>query len=183
MHTVYSWRNKTRWFHAFSWNLSDARTRQNLATTVYRKPTHKEQYWHWDSHHDIAAKYSIINTLTHRAKTVCSTPQLLLKEEVFLREALQKCMYPIWALNKAKVKSNMHKRPNNTKNSSTNKEQNYTHSGACIKGIIESLRNICSKHGIQVHFKGGRTIKDLMVAPKDRDTIIQKGWVIYRYKC
>ena len=32
-----------------------------------------------------------------------------------------------------------------------------------------------------MHLKGGRTIKDLIVKPKDRDTIWQKSRVIYRY--
>ena len=32
-----------------------------------------------------------------------------------------------------------------------------------------------------MHFKGGTTIKDLLVHPKDKDTILQKSGVIYRY--
>ena len=32
-------------------------------------------------------------------------------------------------------------------------------------------------------FKGGTTIKELLVHPKDKDTILQKSGVIYRYKC
>ena len=34
-----------------------------------------------------------------------------------------------------------------------------------------------------MHFKAGRAIKDHLVKSKDRDTIWQKSWVIYRYKC
>ena len=34
-----------------------------LKTTVYRKPTHTNQYLHWDSHHAIPLKYSMIETL------------------------------------------------------------------------------------------------------------------------
>ena len=43
-----------------------------LITTVYRKPTHTDQYLHWDSHHSIINKYSVCNTLSHRAQYVCS---------------------------------------------------------------------------------------------------------------
>ena len=36
---------------------------------------------------------------------------------------------------------------------------------------------------MQVHLKGGLTIKNLFMAPKDKDTIMKKSGVIYRYKC
>ena len=52
----------------------------SLSITVYRKPTHTDQYLQWDSHHNLVAKYSVISTLTHRAKTVCTGPELLTKE-------------------------------------------------------------------------------------------------------
>ena len=48
-----------------------------LSITVYRKPTHLDQYLQWYSHHHLSAKYSVISTLTHRAKTVCSNHELL----------------------------------------------------------------------------------------------------------
>ena len=44
-----------------------------------------------------------------------------------------------------------------------------------VKGMSESCRKICRKHGIEMHFKGGSTIKDLLVHPKGRDTILQKN--------
>ena len=33
-----------------------------LSITVYRKPTHTDQYLQWDSHHSHSAKFSVINT-------------------------------------------------------------------------------------------------------------------------
>ena len=44
-------------------------------------------------------------------------------------------------------------------------------------------KNICRNHGIEKHLKGGNTIRDLVVHPKDKDTILQKSGVIHRYKC
>ena len=52
-----------------------------------------------------------------------------------------------------------------------------------IKGFTEDVNSICDKHRIEVYFKGGRTIKNLLVAPKVKDTITQKSGVSYRYKC
>ena len=34
-----------------------------------------------------------------------------------------------------------------------------------------------------MYFKGGNTIKELLVHPKDKDNILRKSGVIYRYKC
>ena len=45
------------------------------------------------------------------------------------------------------------------------------------------MKNICKRYGIQVHLKSGKTIKDEMVAPKDKDHITKKSGIIYRYKC
>ena len=60
----------------------------SLSITVYRKPTHTDQYLQWDSHHHLSAKFIVINTLTHRANTLCSNPELLCKEMNHLRKAL-----------------------------------------------------------------------------------------------
>ena len=51
------------------------------------------------------------------------------------------------------------------------------------KGIGESFKNICRKYGIQVYFKGGKTIKNLLVLSKDKDNIKKKSNVIYWFKC
>ena len=58
-----------------------------LSITVYRKPTHTDQYLQWDSHHHLSAKFSVIHTLSHRARTVCSKPKLPQQEKDHLRKA------------------------------------------------------------------------------------------------
>ena len=49
----------------------------SLSITVYSKAMHTDQYFQGDRHHNLAAKYSVISALTHRAKTVCTGPELL----------------------------------------------------------------------------------------------------------
>ena len=51
------------------------------------------------------------------------------------------------------------------------------------QGICESIKNICEKHGVAVHFKGGQTLKNILVSPKDKDTMAKKNSVIYSYSC
>ena len=77
-----------------------------LSITVYRKPTHTDQYLQWDSHHYLSAKFSVIHTLSHRASTVCSKPELLQQEKDHLRKALTKYKYPKWTLDKVEKRLN-----------------------------------------------------------------------------
>ena len=51
------------------------------------------------------------------------------------------------------------------------------------QGLSESIKRTCRKYGVQVHFKGGLIIKNLLMAPKDKDPFLKKSGVIYRYKC
>ena len=76
----------------------------SLSIRAYHKPTHTDQYLQWDSHHNLSAKYSVTGTLTHMVKSVCTTPGLLDEELQHLKEALVRCKYPRWAINKVKNK-------------------------------------------------------------------------------
>ena len=52
-----------------------------------------------------------------------------------------------------------------------------------MQGLGESIKKICSKYGIQTHFKGNRTIKQILVKPKDKDPMDKKSGAIYYYQC
>ena len=156
----------------------------SLSTSVYRKPTHTDPYLQWDSHHTLTSKYSVIGTLKHRANTIWSDPQLLHKEELHLKNALKNCKYPTWALNRIQKKTNS---PEN-KQAPRNRNNNNTQKKSYIvvpyySGLSESIKNIGRKFGVQVYCKGGTTIKNLLMAPKDRDPIQKQCGVIYRYQC
>ena len=159
----------------------------SLKSTVFRKPTHTDLYLRWDSHHTLPSKYSVIGTLLHRAKTICSDPQLLKQEEDHLYKALSTCKYPTWALNRIKMKirnpTNKKNNNSNPKNSGTDTNQKPYIIVPYQKGLSEIFKNICNNHGVQVYFKGGKTIKNLLMAPKDQDPMKNRSGVIYRFKC
>ena len=90
-----------------------------LDTTVYRKPTHTDQYMHWDSHHTISSKYSVVGTLHHKAKSICSNKQLLHQEEEHLSRVQMDCKYPIWAMNRVKINMNKPAQKKNNNKSTT----------------------------------------------------------------
>ena len=51
------------------------------------------------------------------------------------------------------------------------------------QGLCESIKKICGRYGIQTHFKGGTTIKNLLVSPKDKDPMVNQSSAIYWYQC
>ena len=135
-----------------------------LTTRVYRKPIHTDQYLQWDSHHNLACKYSVIKTLTHRAKAVCSSSQLLKEELKHLEEVLTQCKYPRWAIQKIQ-------REQEQKKNKKSKERNTRTQKRCdivvpyTKGLCESYKSICIKYGVQAYIKGGNT-EELIDVPK-----------------
>ena len=156
----------------------------NLKTTVYRKPTHTDLYLQWDSNHTVGSKYSVVGSLQHRASTICSREDLLKVEKQHLQEALKRCKYPAWAINKAKMKTRTATNKNRTRNNNTSSNIQKPHIVIpYYQGISESMKKTCSEYGVQVYFKGGNTIKNFLMAPKDQDAIQGKSRVIYRYQC
>ena len=80
----------------------------SLNSTVFRKPTHTDLYLQWVSHHTLPSKYSVIGTLLHRAKTICSNPQTVETRSPPIHSSIQMqipCMGPQQSQDKIK-KSN-----------------------------------------------------------------------------
>ena len=67
----------------------------------------------------------VIQTLSHRASTVCSNPELLQQEKDHLRKSLTKCKYPKWALDKVEKRLNRCSRQVN--DGGTNNDQSANH--------------------------------------------------------
>ena len=155
---------------------------RSFKTTVYRKPTHTDMYLQWDSYHHLSAQFTVINTLRHRAKIVCSNSQLRKDEEDYLNKVLRRCKYPMWALNRANITLNKKKNKKGTSKNNNSSKKPYI-VVPYIQCLNKGCKNICRKHGVEMYFKGGSTIKDLLVHPKDKDTILQKSGVINRYRC
>ena len=111
-------------------------------------------------------------------KTIYSNQDVLQEEEQHLFQALKGCKYPTWALNKVKMRSH---NPNNRNTSNNNNNMQNNNSKKKLdmmvpyyQGLSESIKRTCKKYGVQVHFKGGLTIKNLLMAPKDKDHILKK---------
>ena len=160
---------------------------------MYRKPTHTDHSLQWDSHNHLSAKFSVIHTLTHRAQTVCSNPELLHKEKAHLRKTLTQCKYPKGALDKVEKRLNKHSREvtdeaNNQYTTCAQPTTNEVKTKSHIvipytQDLYESIKRICGRYGIQTHLKGSNTIRNLLVSPKDKDPMVSKSGAIYWFQC
>ena len=183
----------------------------SLSFHVSQELTHTDQYLQWDSHHSLSSMYSVIGTLTHRAIVVCTNPELLQVELNHLRRVLGKCNYPTWAIKRVQQKvlnnnweDTSNNNTSNTSNTCDNNNSNTINNNQgnnptinrqgnkarvgqiviqCTKGIAESIKQTCGKYGIQVHFKGNTTFKQVLMKPKDWDPKDSKSGVIYSYQC
>ena len=117
-----------------------------------------------------------------------------------LRKALTKCKYPKWVLDKVERKFTNRIQENSSMES--RKEDSNTPSGNIIgrdptkdkyikghivipytQGLRESIKKICRKYDIQTHFKGNKTIKEILVKPKDKDPLDRSSRAIYWSWC
>ena len=70
--------------HNLSIAMLDARIHRSISGklnfSVYRKPTHTDQYLNFTSNQPLQHKLGVIRTLHHRCKTICSTEEAKLNE-------------------------------------------------------------------------------------------------------
>ena len=166
---------------------------------------HTDQYLQWGSHHNLMAKYSKISTLTHRARTVSTKVEFPKSELQHLRKVLTKCKYSKGALDKVEWKFinrdqeesnvvNTQGEPREQDSNSTSgnntgwdtTKDKYSKGYIVIsytQGLGESIKKIYRRYGIQTHIIGNRTIKNILVKPKDKDPLERKSGAIYRYQC
>ena len=111
-------------------------------------------------------------------------------------------MYPKWAINKVQnkvIKFNWEGNGNkgvhvdNTRHQHLQQQQSNTSPRGrpsvghmvipYIQGWGKNIKHICTPYGIQTYFKGSRTLKQLLVRPKEQDPMEKKSGVIYSYQC
>ena len=159
-----------------------------FTTSVYRKPTHIDQYLHWDSNHFITTKQSVYNTLVHRAKIVSSNQESLDQELLHIRKALQACQFPNWTLNELQHKFQRNNQPSQDSNHNSNSANNNSNNRNMaivvpyIQGPGGKFKKVCKSEGIPVHSRAP-TLRTLLATPKDKDPKLHKSGVIYHLKC
>ena len=110
-----------------------------------------------------------------------------------LRKALTHSKYPKWALDRVERRLTKHtsEDSNDAHNQGTAGTKPTTNEVKTMghivipytQGVCESIKKICSRYGIQTHFKGNSTIKNLLVSPKDKDPMENKSEAISWFQC
>ena len=109
-----------------------------------------------------------------------------------LRKALTNCNYPKWALDKVEKRlTRSTSEVNDGANSQGTTGANPTANVLKTKGHIvipytqdlcEIIKKTCGRYGIQTHFNGSSTIKNLLVSSKEKDPMVNK-MAIYWFHC
>ncbi|KAL9953266.1 hypothetical protein ACROYT_G040655 [Oculina patagonica] len=105
--------------------------------SVYRKPTHTDQYLNFHSNHHLQHKRAVVNTLMLRAQTLVTEDEDKTREAQHVKQALKVNNYPDWMLTIPHSKSGT-KEPEN--------EKKIYASAPYIKGISERLQRAFKSH-------------------------------------
>ena len=100
----------------------------------------------------------------HRAETTVTEPTDLAVEKDHIKSALKNCGYQDWVFSnsnrKAEASPEVHTRE-------TSKKRIYSML-LYIQGILDKIHRAYKKVGVQTSFKPYKTLRQLLVAPKDK---------------
>ena len=153
----------------------------SLKFSVYRKPTHTDQYLQFQSHQPMEHKMGVIRTLTHRADTIISDPQDKEREIKHLKKVLLPLSvagYSKWAW-QAPGRKKTRPHPRNTDRDRAKGHVTLPYIG----GVTEPISRLIRKSGVAAHAKPHTTIRSILVAPKDKDHPQDKFGVVYQLTC
>ena len=142
----------------------------SLKVNVYRKPTHTEQYLSFEH------KLSVIRTLFHRAET-----EHQVSEKEHVKSALWRCGYENWSFKRACTKKQQKVATETDSSKSTTKKTFVV--APYVQRVSEKVKRVFSNYGISTCFKPYQTLRQLLVAPKDKTKVQEQSGVVYRIPC
>jgi hypothetical protein len=144
----------------------------SLKTSVYRKPTHTDQYLNFNSHHPLEHKRSVVRTLFHRADTLSADEHKKGAERQHVREALSKNGYPKWMFNTPAPR-----KPVKEDDSDISVGLPY------IKGLSERLARTFRQHGARVFHRPTNSLRSQLTRVKDKTEKTKVCGSVYYIQC
>ena len=140
--------------------------------TVYRTPTHTDQYLNFSSNHHLQHKRSVIRTLMRRAEVMVTRSDCRRKEMAHVQDALKTNGYKQWMFKVPRPKQQQSTTPTGTR-PKTNVGLPY------MQGTSEALTHVFKVHGVGTYHQAINTIRSILVHPKDKTTDAQKCCLVY----
>ena len=148
--------------------------------TIYRKPTHTDQYLNFKSHHPLVHKRSVVRTLTTRAQEYVTNQTDKKAEPVHVRATLRANDYPEWAL---EVPRPSKPRAKNTAGPSGSNTRRPMLGVPYVAGLSEQLGRVYKAKNIYMYHKPANTLRSKVVHPKDKTPSENKCGTIYHITC
>ena len=149
-----------------------------LSFSVFRKPTHTDQYLQFSSNQPLQHKLGVIRTLHHRCNTICSSEEAKLPEIDHLKKVLSVSGYT----KSAWVTATKPKAPTVPQDPSTTRYRGsitLPYVGHLTDAICRTIR----KAGVSVHLKPYNTIRSRLLHPKDKVPKDEKAGLVYQIQC
>ena len=148
-----------------------------LTTSVYRKPTHTDQYLTCDSVHPQSVKRGIVKCLYNRAQNLTTKPSVISEEKKHLSSVLVSKGYPSSFVRK------LTKTTRPTAKKELMQEFKSTAVVPYIKGVSEVLRRCLQQQGVRTVFKSDTSLRSHLVRPTDVLEPIKQDGVVYKIPC
>ena len=149
-----------------------------LKTTVYRKPTHTDQYLNFKSHHPLEHKRSVVRTLLNRAENVVTEEEDQRKEKHHVKEALYANGYTEWSMVIPRRKT-----PTKDTQEPVEHQRKIMIALPYVSTVSHQLQRVFKRYGATAYHKPTNTIRSMIVRPKDSTETSRKTGVIYNIKC
>ena len=150
-----------------------------LSFSVYRKPTHTDQYLQFNSNQPLQRKLGVVRTLYHRAQTLCSTEAAKLDEIDHIKKVLTISGYTKSAWSRVtRPRTVLSKVPRET----DGKHRGYI-SLPYVGPVSDAVARLIRKNGVAVHMRPTNTIRSRLVHPKDKVDKKDKCGLVYLVKC
>ena len=154
---------------------------------LYRKKTHTDQYLNFKSHHPLQNKLGVVRTLLDRCNNIITEEKDKETEETHIEDALNKCGYPNWTINK--IRKSIHQKnsqPSTVRKQQEKRNKEHRMKGMVvlpyIKGTTEAIPRVMTQHQIGMSVKPHRTLRNELVHPKDKIDN-KKSQVVYEIPC
>ena len=163
----------------------DTLTKRNdegqLSFTVYRKPTHTDQYLQFASNQPLQHKLGVVSTLYHRCMVLCSEEDSKIKEIEHLKKVLSVSGYTkaTWNTATAARDPTSRKNPTTADTNRTKGSISLPYVGPMTEAIARNIR----RAGVTTHIRPFNTIRGRLVHPKDKLDRLDQAGVVYRIAC